>query len=356
MNSKLALFLAGLASSSLAYAGHPVDEPMLPPSVPVTIPQQIDSWAVGIEGLYLEPTNGEFNYARDLYVATNPFANKTVGVDQSHDWAGHIDIAYLFMGNGRDVSLGWTHLHAKEVDSYRKPTDTLLIAVGGPAPIGLPGDAAFTNGWDYGRGKSDNDYNDVDLVFGQKMAFWQDKVTLRAFGGIRFADIDMRDKSIFFADALNAQDDVLRASTDFTLRSDFQGAGPRAGLDAKVRLTDCFSLTGTIAGSMIVGDLDQKYRAVSTIQNLTLFTETTTNINRSVSDNYRVVPELDSRLGVNMAHWFTDETGIEFEIGYHVMNYFGPKDNSFVGYVDSMNYTNDFGLHGPYARVQVNIA
>ena len=357
---KLSLALIALGLSAPAFAGHPGSA--LPPTVNVTIPQQQGSWSIGVEALYWNVHNGDYQYGitslsdstvtPDLTLTTHD--NKTHVVNPDNDWGGRIDVAYLLAGNGRDVMLSWTHLDHDDssrtmrlTGSTLNPTDLDMLF-----PITQ---TEFPNGWDELRGSTDNDYDAVDLVFGQKMDFGQ-KVTLRAFGGLRYADIDITDKTRGFATTVNSVINTLEAVGESRLKTDFSGVGPRAGMDAQVRLSENFSITGTIAGSLVVGDRDKKLDVMNSTANVSLGTVTTETWAYRLSDNTRVVPEMDARIGINFTHSFSPDTAFGVELGYEVTNYFDVKENSLTGFVDTMSHDNDFGMQGPYLRAQLDVA
>ncbi len=369
MIKKVSLALAALGLSASAYAGHPAEDVMLPPTVNVTIPQQQGSWNVGVEALYWQVANGDFHYGvtSSTTTATNGNADlthnslRTHSVDTEHNWGVRGDITYHFPGNGRDVQLIYTHLHDNESDSKNLIDGTDLNAI--DFDIDNPQDAnpptnPLTNTWDTARGRSDNDYDSIDLVFGQKMDFGQ-KVTLRAFGGLKYADIDMSDKANFTAEATDFASDpdvVWTARAESRIASDFEGLGPRAGMDATVRLGGNFAVMGTIAGSLLVGDRDQKWDNFVTVVNTSDDSSDTVSNSARLSENTIVVPEMDARIGLNYTHAFSPDTSLGLEIGYEVTNYWNAKDNSFVSFTDTMSHDNDFALHGPYLRVELNLA
>lgn len=369
MIKKVSLALVALGLSASAYAGHPAEDVMLPPTVNVTIPQQQGSWNIGVEALYWQVANGDFHYANTFSetTATNGNASlthsrfRTHAVDTDHDWGVRGDITYHFPGNGRDVQLIYTHFHDNESDSKYliegSDLNALDLDVFSPLDAGAPTNP-LTDTWDFARGRSDNDYDSIDLVFGQKMDFGQ-KVTLRAFGGLKYADIDTSDKARFTAEAIDTAPDpdvLWTARAESRIASDFEGLGPRAGMDATVRLGGSFAIMGTVGASLLVGDRDQKWDNYVTVTNENDGSSTTQSNTYRISENTIVVPEMDARIGLNYTHAFSPDTSLGLEVGFEVTNYWNAKENSFVGYFDSMSHDNDFALHGPYFRVELNLA
>jgi len=389
----LALGLLGL-SASAAYAGH-VEEllPVAPPTVCVTIPQQAGSWVFGGELLYWAAANGDLHYgstlASELESTTAPVNTidfrRTHVVEPDYDIGYHIDVGYNFEGDGRYVQLGWTHLDANEASSRLRdgveflsgpavmnlirPVETVVGGTGNnpldmPVPFLPYGLNATTGpnfdgheGWDSIRGSSSNDYDAIDFVFGQRFDFNQ-KVTLAAFGGLRYADIENRDTVNARVRDEAATTGVSAAAGRVHMESDYWGIGPRAGFNAQVRLGGGASIVGTFAGSLLVGEADQKQNI-----DVTYFLFGSTNQvdseehNRlKIADQTRVVPELDARIGVNYTFAWNTSSAFGIELGYHVENYFDVKDNSQFSYYDTMSHNNDFALYGPYLRLQAEIA
>ena len=353
----LGLALLGLTASA-AYAGHAgqVMLPAAPPAVSVTIPQQMGSWQVGLEALYQKQANGDFHYALSTdsvtVGTTTTAANSTHTTDAEYAWGGHIDLSYLFEGNGRDVRVGYTHHDDTESDSKllsNLVTGTSLNAIHFEGSTIVTPNAIFTEGWEQARGKSENDYDAIDVTFGQKMDFGT-KVTLHAFAGVRWAAIENDDTANYSAsnDASNITD-----AARLKLNSDFQGIGPRAGMDGMVRLGGGFSAVGTVGASLLVGDFDQSFK-FDQVENASGTVTADTTVFK-ISDQTRVVPEMDMRLGLNYTRDYSSAT-VGLELGYEVVNYFDVKDNSLVSYVDTAGSDSDFGMHGPYLRVQIDMA
>jgi hypothetical protein len=361
----LAMAAAGLCAS-VANAGHMGEDVMLPaapPTVNVTIPQYQGSWMLALEAKNQQQNNGDFHYAATSDSQANVPVNlmtqtdrKVHAVDPEHSWGWGFELGYNFEGNGRDVRVNWTHLH----DSESEHTDRLSGATLFGAGFSSSDDGLFNmatapqdigSDWDEVHADSRNDYDHIDLVFGQSMDFGQ-KVTLRAFGGLRYADVDNRDKATYRVTSLDDSQEIA----EVRLKSDFSGLGPRAGIDGKVRLGSGFSFVGTIAGSLLAGSFDQKF----TVDQRTLTTlgavASGTFDQHKVSGKHRVVPELDARLGVNYTHGFSPDTSFGIEVGYEVINYFDVKDTSFVSYFDSQGHNNDFGMNGLYIRAQLEVA
>lgn len=83
----------------------------------------------------------------------------------------------------------------------------------------------------------------------------------------------------------------------------------------------------------------------------------------------RVIPEIDGRLGLNYTYTFESNMALGLELGWQATNYFnvvtdqypvtaGLFNSQFASSVGNQHYdsTSNFGLQGPYGRLQLDIA
>lgn len=363
MIKKMLLALAGYSLCSVAFAGHPGDDVVIPLTVPVTIPQQTGSWIVGIEALYLESNNHDLNYAitslNQSFIngsaigSTFPF--HTYGHEPDHEWGIRGDVAYLFAGNGRDVRFAWTRFHESDSDHYENIEGVTLQAVADD--IAIPADIFSTSifTWDTAKGDFHDIYDAIDLVFGQEMEFGQ-RVNLHAFGGLRYADINTRVRGKFHAPyEIGDPGDEIGVDALFSLRSDFEGMGPRVGMDTEIHLGGNFNLVGIFAGSLLVGDFDQRYSAFAVLENATENTVDVAEFRRQLPSKTTVIPELDARVGLKYTHPFSPSAAMGVELGYESTNYFNVVDNSLVSYTDSMAHQNYHADQGLYLRLEFSL-
>jgi len=182
MVKKIAFALAAIGISSAAFAGHPGDTVIAPTGINLMAPDSVGVWAIGLEALYMEPTNSQFQYVDRRSTGTVPQTNDNKSVNNSHDWGGTIDVAYMFPGNSRDVKLSYTSLHMSDSSSTSIVNNTALYTL--RSPFGSPN--TITDA----KGSSDYDYDSADLVFGQWIRIG-DRLVVHPFGGLRWAEIDM---------------------------------------------------------------------------------------------------------------------------------------------------------------------
>lgn len=324
----IALSMLGLAATALA--GAPGNNMVIPSGVDLIAPSSTGTWSFGLEALYMQ-SNSTYQYAPPAGLDVDTvIQNKDVGNDWN--WGVEGDISYMFAGSSRDISLSYTHIDFSDSDSINTTPLPPIIGVGTDT------------------GHMDQQYNNADLTFGQLFTVGN-RVSLHPFGGVQFADIDNTDKSSFSV-PFTIGDDTSILNINDKIHSDFVGAGPRAGMDGSVQLGSGFSIVGTMAGALLVGNMDAKVTQVASFLGASATAEVK-------PDSYTaVVPELDAKLGLDYMYAFNPTISMNAQVGYQVVNYFNAVDNDLndIASVNSVNNTTDFNYHGPYFRLQVNVA
>lgn len=372
MKKEVSFILLGLGlACGSTYAGT-VSEP-LPVSndINLTAPDQSGMWSFGAEAVLMQPTNKAFNYADDVNssLTSSPgTANLDIignhhNVDEGYYWWFGADIRYSFPGNGRDVTLAYEGLHGSSTDSTVDPgsggvsalTNSLLIS-------------DFTGlRYDTAEGKTNTAYDAGDLLFGQKIDVGQ-RIRLHPFAGLRYAHIDVNETGKYYS----ADGSFLANGQPFTedskLENEFNGIGPRLGSDAQVNLGQGFSIRARLGLSALIGS-----RSIDNDTHIQLGINTTDvtvyGADKNESET-RVIPEIDGRLGLNYTYNFDSKTALGFEAGWQATNYFNvitdqypvtaglANTDGIASSVGNQHYdsTSNFGLQGPYARVQLDIA
>lgn len=308
----LALALLGL-SSTATYAG----------GIDYQEPEESGAFTVGVEALYVQPNGNNFLYGYKTA------GDRLLTVDPDHQFGYHMDIGYAMPGDGPDISLGYTRFDADDSESSTG-VSSLFSGI------------SLTNATS--RAKTNYDYTDVDLLLGKEFVL-QNRYHFHPFAGVRYANIDVKNSAVYSTTASPVTTNTAE------VRSDFDGFGPRVGLDAALELADGFKFVARAAGSMIIGSYDWKYNVAGGT------TAAPANTNIRNSDENIVVPEADYRLGVNYTHEFSPETSVGVELGWTTVQYFGVLDNKATDPKnDSSSSLSDWGFQGPYLRVQANIA
>lgn len=328
----IALGLVGCSAVAIAGApGNTMAQP-LPSGVVLVAPDSIGAWSFGIEALYVQPSAGNFQYAQ--VVDGSQRNNESVKPD--YGWGGEADITYHFAGSSRDISLGYTHLDTDNSDTTQ---------IGGLATFNQ-GLAFVSSDPDQAKGTMKDDYNAADLTLGQQLLVGS-RLVFHPFLGVRFADISTDNKATYSNSAISADTGTARVD------SDFEGAGPRAGIDIRV-LSHCgLSLVGTMGGSLLIGSEDSHASFASS--SLLGFG----SVEKKNDDTVNLVPELDARIGLDYTpHKLFPAGSMGFQLGYEVVHYFNASDvdNLDTLLVNSVNNQSDFSYQGPYFRLQLNIA
>jgi len=334
MNRKITIGISILFSSVTIYAAHP-DAAIEPLGEEVLASSSTSSWSFGIEGLFMLPTNANFQYASisDQGVPTRNHDNKSV--TPQHDFGGEFDATYHFAGNSRDVKVALTHI---DMDSSDKEQ---LINGRISDPFGLTN--IFT---DEAKADTDNSVDAIDVVAGQMFNVGE-RVVMHVFGGIRYADLENNNLAQYFnSQANNARQGSGRINTEF------DGIGPRAGTDVAVQVGSGISIVSTVGVSLLKGTVDTKITVAppaALVGNDPVITDN--------NGGHNLIPEMDAKLGINYHHNINTRNAFDIQLGYQVVNYFDVIDKDYIDAItpNSINNTNDLGYRGPYFRAQLNI-
>lgn len=346
MKTKITLALAMLGLGAVAFAGTPGNNMAMPTGTPVIAPDSTGSWSFGLEALYME-SNTNFQYATFSTLATDGTGatiNHNPSVTNDWNWGVEGDISYMFPGSSRDVSASYTYLNQDGSDSTTSP-DNILGVTDFPNAGGDPYDSAKAN--------VDQTLNAATLTFGQVFTIGQ-RVSLHPFGGVQFADIDNTDKVNYYGDLATVPVTTGIAGS-YKQESDFEGAGPRAGIDATLHIADDFSIIGTFAGALLVGNMDSQFQ----FNNGAVTTSIGGSELQFKNDSYTaLVPELDAKAALDYMYAFNPTTSMDVQVGYEVVNYFNAESNDVLDAFNfnSVSNTSNFSYNGPYARLQLNIA
>jgi len=340
----------GVSASALAAGpGADVPIPAAPASINVTSPVQHGSWEIGLEAGYYQPANENFQYAQQ-FVGGDEW--KDYDVRPTHQWAGHADVTFRTPGPGGFVQLGATHFSANDSDHESVISNGILNS---PFNQLSSFSSKLSLGTDYesAKGSVEDKYTDVDLVFGR--TFDVGALTrFNMYGGLRYASIDNDTKGTY----KNSNGSVLTGVDVVRLDSDFSGVGLRGGISTEVNLAYGFSFVGNFAGSLLAGNGEQKLTGASVVYGSSGTISATDSVEIRDSDDTRVIPELDARVGLHYNYGFNPTTSVGLEIGYQIENYFSVVDKDLVDAAlpNTIHNNNDFGFQGPYFRAQVNIA
>lgn len=306
----------------------------------ITVPKYAGGVRVGVEALYMGADVKDTEYAFSFQSQSGVDTFRSHNVESEKDWGYSIELAYQAAGTGNDFVINWT-------DQEFTGSDTIALAGSSNGSIGtfIIGWAENLNGLVSGgslnmeddddlssaKGSYDVDYTKVDAEAGQMIKIGRDSVTLRFHAGLRYADLDTKFKAFF-------EDDIPVENGNFVAESDFDGLGPRMGIDGAWHVNNHFSLEAKVSAAVLVGDVSasQKYEDTD---NPTPPVEY--RLAHRTSYDHKVVPNLEARLGVACDHAFNNGSMLHMHAGWQVSNYYD------VDYKLSDSGT-DVGIYGWY--------
>jgi hypothetical protein len=328
----LALVALGLSASAFADTG-------------VVIPSQEGGFKIGIDALYLRATNSDLDYATSFaFPVVNTASTLNAAADPNFNWGFYAQVGYLFPCTGNDITLGYTYLRNNESNSIvtapPAPNRFISLTPFGGLNLGLVGFFSAANV------KAEFDLNAVDLDMGQR--FTTDGYDMRMFAGLRYASIN----HTLSSNGVNGIVILTNSGTQkFT--SDYQGVGPRIGMDGRYCLQSGFGLDANFSTALLVGNIDAKYDASSVV----ILATPNARYQANSGSRTRVVPVLEAKLGADYVYISDNcsKSSLMFEAGYQVTNYFNAIDhvrlvNGFT--VISQNSTSDVAFDGPYLGVK----
>jgi hypothetical protein len=121
---------------------------------------------------------------------------------------------------------------------------------------------------------------------------------------------------------INYRQDITPAifrTVDVYSNNDFTGWGPRAGMDLDWRMGKGFSLFGSLAGSLLLGDFDlaqkEQDRTVGAVNY-------TTRVDVDKTEKNRLVPVVEMRAGLGYAYQLENGMSVGAKVGYEWQNWF----------------------------------
>lgn len=315
----LALAVASLAISTTANAAMYSKAPPPPActGVNVTVPCEAQAWDFGIQALYVRPIQGTNQYWAPAI--GNNFDAVLLNSDPKWTWAFRLEGSYHF-GTGNDININWTHFSKKVERNYVYNLDAI-------APQ-LRLNLDFYN---------DAKFDAVNFEFGQHVDFGEHK-NVRFHGGLQYARIDSTNKwtgsvNAFPNDFVHVQD-----------ASKFNGIGPRGGVDMSYDFDNGFSITGSAAGSILVGTLKSTLSAWGTGPNLGAIGVVANGVSLRASKT-SIVPSVEAKLGAKYTHAMA-QGDLSIEGGWMFANYWDSVQTTLLP------DTHNFGYQGPYLGVK----
>lgn len=328
----LALGVTGVASAAM-YAPPPAAGCTVGNNV--TVPCEKRGWSFAADALYVQTNNigavtSDITGVAGDDLDTSSLNNDVGNFGNDWNWGFQLAAAYYF-GTGNDVNLNWTHfVHGS--DQTVTDADGLLEGnyIADTLVTGAVQDQVTT--------RVDNNFNSLNLEFGQLVHFGE-KVDTRFHAGLQWAQVDQS----LTQTGTNTANTV--ANDTNVIDSDFDGIGPRLGMDSSYNFGNGFSIFGNIAGALLIGSINSSSTETFTDADGTVTGLLTTNSDTGNT----VVPEAEVKLGARFTKALA-QGDLTAEVGYEAVNYWDAQnitDYNDVGNSDENNFAYNgifFGL------------
>lgn len=264
----------------------------------VTVPCERTAWEIGGYALYLQPAvNGAFNYLLDR--STGTFSDS-----QDWNWGFALEAGYHY-GTGNDINVNWNHLD-RDRSAY----------------------VAVAN--DYSR--FENTWDEVNLELGQTVDFSATN-RMRFHGGVQYSRLNSKANPFLFIP--NGATGVTAAGYNHQ----FNGFGPRAGLDMNYGFGNGFGIYGKGAAALLVGTSSFSDAALLAFNTYYSGSKTI------------VVPQVEAKLGANYTYAMA-QGDLTLDAGYMWVDYIdavhSTTPSSIIGVGAPVVQTGSVGFTGPY--------
>lgn len=249
----------------------------------VTVPCESTAWEFGGHALYLQPVHsGPFAYLGAVGGIFND-------IDAGWDWGFALEAAYHY-NTGNDIKVNWSHVNFV-ADHFVTAADL----------------RHYETTW-----------NEVNVELGQRVDFSPTN-TLRFHGGIQYAHINSS---------------INRGLLTTGFNSDFNGFGPRAGLDMNYGLGNGFGVYAKGATALLVG--------TSSFADLMI-------ANTLSGSRTLVVPEFEAKLGANYTYTLA-QGDLTLDAGYMWFDYLNVHHNTAT--TAGIVHDGSFAASGPYVGLK----
>lgn len=313
----LALLAIGITLSGVAALPAATD-----PTV-VMVPQLPGGLFLGVYGGYLQPisTNGDLDYANANSGTESFFASELRNVEPTFTWAWGANIGYEFPNTGNDIKLNYFNFSSKD-------TDFIFSFPFSLTPIGfnlitIPSDFMMS------AETTHYDLDQLDLLAGQTIDIGC-RLKLHPNVGLRWADFERRNETRYFQPVIFLPDLFNDVSTNE--KSNFDGLGPIAGLDASYYLGTGIGVVGHLDSALLIGDIDSKLDATAIVFTPGFGTDSIVTLDFKNESQHRVVPVIDGKIGVDYSYLFSCHSNayLTAEVGYQVSEYFNLVDRLYA--------------------------
>lgn len=426
--------LRGLVATFLGF----ISIASLANSLGVCQPNLPGGFTFGIDALYWRPSPSHYDYAlrySDIFFLENA---DHIKVDNDYDWGFKVNVGYFLPCSSYDIKASLTYYNHDFTDHVTTPDGGLLLPTltdAWPATIivpPIPVTATPATGFIIlsanpttvvalasfdpflASAKSSAEQNAIDLEFGSTVNIGN-SMQLRSFFGLRYAKVENTLDVIYQRDFLETPvvfsgvapfvvapiagaPGVELVPVDVTAsvtgqiheivnqKSNWEGFGPRLGVDGRYALGAGFGIVGSLSTSLLVGEIDSAAFELFQSSLLEVITGITAilppeiaavdfgaapgtvtgfaasqNLSFQHPDRTRIVPNIDAKLGLTYTCHFCNCTctAMTFEAGYLINHYFNVIDRlSEVGALSPefrTRQTIDASFDGFFLGVQVKV-
>ncbi len=275
-----------------------------PAEVPVTslvkVPETTEGLGASFEVLYMRPSRSNLDYATvDSDTDGHP-EGSLAKVEPDRSGGGRFGLSYNF-GSGTAVYGQYMKLNSKYSDNVVEPAGGSLWATWTHTDSTID-----SQNLDEATMNYDFDHEVFDLGVKKWLEVGND-FGMQIDAGLRHAKMKQNID-------INYQRSGGGAFSDVHNENNFSGWGPRLGLGLDWQVGKGFSLFGSAAGSVLMGDFDMNIKQVDN--------GTTSIFSIDDSEDNRVVPVLEMRAGLEYAYQLENGMFVGAKVGYEWQNWF----------------------------------
>jgi hypothetical protein len=271
------------------------------------------------------------------YAIVDPAAPNTLAtsgdlkqVDLENATAIRFGAAFRPSGSAWDFGATFTQFDTEGSSKAEAPTNGFLFSTQSHP---FQNDQADT-----ATAKANLDYSSTNVEIGHTFQIGR-QLGVRVFGGVQAAAIDRN--------MTTKLDGVDYTNGKIKLTNEFNGVGPRLGIEGKLLLGSGFSLFGRGAGSLMVGESSARFKETDNDG-----ADTVANI--GYNQGGQLVPVLEAALGLDWEAALGKSAKINLSAGYEVQQLFNVTDN--IRFSDAASpgvFTRekgDLNLHGFFVK------